>query len=121
MTLFDPAVFGALLWAGNDEGLVPLLGLQDGPAASPVSGHLNRLGAHLFFGTALGLGVWALDRVLLSRWYMVPMYHGSTFRLATWDRFGRPEAKVRGGFVLDSWWVDPERAARTDAARRAGN
>ena len=63
----------------------------------------------------------ALDRILLSRWYMVPMYHGSTFRLATWDRFGRPEAKVRGGFVLDSWWVDPERAARTDAARRAGN
>jgi|GEM_PF-1044483 len=58
------AVFGTLLWAGNDEGLVPLLGLQDGPAASPVSGHLNRLGAHLFFGAALGLGVWALDRVL---------------------------------------------------------
>ena len=58
------AAFGALLWAGNDEGLVPLLGLQDGPAASPVSGHLNRLGAHLFFGAALGLGVWALDRVL---------------------------------------------------------
>ena len=63
----------------------------------------------------------ALDRVLLNRWYMVPMYHSSTFRLATWDRFGRPEAKVRAGFVLDGWWVDPERAARTDAARRAGN
>ena len=63
----------------------------------------------------------ALDRVLLSRWYMVPQYHNRIFRLAVWDRFGRPEAKVRNGFVLDSWWVDPERAARTDAARRAGN
>lgn len=58
------AAFGALLWASNDEGLVPLLGLQDGPAASPLSGHLNRLGAHVFFGAALGLGVWALDHVM---------------------------------------------------------
>ena len=55
--------FGAALWALNDEGLVPLLGLQDGPAASSVSGHLNRLGAHLFYGAALGMGVWALDRI----------------------------------------------------------
>ena len=58
------AVFGVLLWAGNDEGVVPLLGLQDGPAASPLSGHLNRLGAHVFYGAALGLGLWALDRLL---------------------------------------------------------
>ncbi len=57
------AVFGAALWALNDEGLVPLLGLQDGPAASPASGHLNRLGAHVFYGAALGMGVWALDRI----------------------------------------------------------
>ncbi len=42
----------------------PLLGLQDGPAASPVSGHLNRLGAQVFYGAALGLGLWALDQVM---------------------------------------------------------
>lgn len=58
------ALFGALLWASNDEGVIPLLGLQDGPAASPVSGHLNRLGAHVFYGAALGLSVWALDHVM---------------------------------------------------------
>ena len=57
------AVYGAALWALTDEGVVPLLGLQDGPAASPASGHLNRLGAHLFYGAALGLGVWALDHI----------------------------------------------------------
>lgn len=54
--------FGAALWALNDEGLVSLLGLQDGPAASPVSGHMNRLGAHAFYGAGLGLSVWLLDR-----------------------------------------------------------
>ena len=58
------AAFGAALWAFNDEGMVPLLGLQDGPAASPPTGHLNRLGAHLSYGAALGLGVWALSKVL---------------------------------------------------------
>ena len=41
-----------------------MLGLQDGPAASPVSGHLNRLGAQVFYGAALGLGLWALDQVM---------------------------------------------------------
>lgn len=63
----------------------------------------------------------ALDRVLLARWYMVPQYHNRIFRLATWDRFGRPEVNIRNGFVLDSWWIDPAKAERTDAARRGGN
>ncbi|AWN23914.1 hypothetical protein DKM44_12300 [Deinococcus irradiatisoli] len=58
------SVFGAALWLGVDEGLVPLLGLQDGPASSGARGHLNRLGAHLTYGAALGLTVWALERIL---------------------------------------------------------
>ena len=62
--LLSGAAFGAALWALNDEGLVPLLGLQDGPAATPPRGHLNRLGAHLSYGLALGLGVWLLEKVL---------------------------------------------------------
>jgi microcin C transport system substrate-binding protein len=59
----------------------------------------------------------ALDRVLLWRWYMVPNWHNSVFRIASWDRFGKPGKPVRAGFVLDSWWVDPARAAKVDAAR----
>lgn len=58
------AAFGAALWAGNDEGLVPLLGLQDGPSSGNLRGHANRLGAHLAYGLGLGLSVWALGRVL---------------------------------------------------------
>jgi hypothetical protein len=63
-TALTGATFGAALWAGNDEGLVPLLGLQDGPSAGNLRGHANRLGAHLSFGLGLGLSVWALGRVL---------------------------------------------------------
>lgn len=63
----------------------------------------------------------ALDRVLRWRWYMVPHYHLQYVRVAYWDRFGHPSQPVRTGFALNSWWIDPARAAITDAARRAGN
>ncbi|WP_225429951.1 DUF1440 domain-containing protein [Deinococcus detaillensis] len=58
------SLFGAALWIAVDETLVPFLGLQDGPASSDVRGHLNRLGAHLSYGAALGLSIWALGKVL---------------------------------------------------------
>jgi len=58
------SVFGAALWLSVDETLVPLLGLQDGPASSEWRGHLNRLGAHVSYGAALGLSVWALGKLL---------------------------------------------------------
>ncbi len=63
----------------------------------------------------------AIDRILLRGWYLVPNWHDSAFKVATWNRFGRPGIPIRDGFVLDSWWVDPALAAATDAARRAGN
>ena len=63
----------------------------------------------------------ALDRVLLWGWYVVPQWYLQGVRIAYWDRFGRPPQPVRTGLAFDSWWVDPVRAAATDAARRAGN
>ncbi len=60
----------------------------------------------------------ALDRVLLNEWFMIPHYHDSKFKIATWNRFGRPAGSIRTGFVLDSWWVDPALAAKVDAVRR---
>ena len=63
----------------------------------------------------------ALDRLLLYGWYMVPNWHNSSFDVATWNRFGRPDAKIRDGFVLDDWWIDPALAAKTDPAKGGGN
>ena len=62
----------------------------------------------------------ALDRLLLYGWYMVPNWHDTKFKVAIWNRFGRPDVPIREGFVLDSWWIDPALAAKTDAARSAG-
>ena len=62
----------------------------------------------------------ALDRVLLWRWYLVPQWTSDRFHIAYWNRFGHPSVPIRDGFDLDTWWVDPALASRTDTARHAG-
>ena len=62
----------------------------------------------------------ALDRVLLWGWYVVPQWHIQSVWAAWWDRFGHTDTAVRSGISFNSWWVDAELAARTDAARRSG-
>ena len=46
--------------------------------------------------------------------YLVPLYHLNDDRYAYWDKFGRPEAIPVYGTVLDTWWVDPEKAEALD-------
>jgi microcin C transport system substrate-binding protein len=54
----------------------------------------------------------ALDRVLLWSHYVVPHFHLRAFRVAYWDRFGRPAVAPKYRFGFDTWWVD----AKKDAA-----
>ena len=61
----------------------------------------------------------ALDRVLLWGFYVIPHYHIQAFRLAYWDRFGRPSVQPRYALGFEDWWVDPAKAARVDARRAA--
>jgi microcin C transport system substrate-binding protein len=60
----------------------------------------------------------ALDRLLLWNWYLVPNWHSQNFHVAYWDRFGDPGIPIREGFNFDTWWVDQQKAARNDEARR---
>jgi microcin C transport system substrate-binding protein len=62
----------------------------------------------------------ALDRVLLWGFYMIPQYTAPNWRIAYWDKFGRPASppKYAIGF-LDTWWVDPAKAASLEQ-RKAG-
>jgi microcin C transport system substrate-binding protein len=62
----------------------------------------------------------ALDRVLLWGWYVVPHWHLQSYWAAWWDRFGFVDVPIRAGVDFNSWWLDHDLAAKTDAARQSG-
>jgi len=60
----------------------------------------------------------ALDRVLLWHHYVIPHWHIQSFRIAYWDKFGRPPRNPKYNLGLESWWIDPERERALTEARR---
>ena len=64
----------------------------------------------------------ALDRVLLWNRHVVPQWFNANHNIAYWDKFARPGTapKYDGGFgFLDTWWIDPDKAAALEARRAA--
>jgi len=57
----------------------------------------------------------ALDRVLLSGHYVVPLFTYPKERTARWDRFSHPEPMPRYGIALfpTIWWWDAAKATKT--------
>jgi microcin C transport system substrate-binding protein len=51
----------------------------------------------------------ALDRILQWRYYVVPNWHMGAFRIAYWDKFGRPDKlpEPTYGIGYAGWWIDP--------------
>jgi microcin C transport system substrate-binding protein len=61
----------------------------------------------------------ALDRVLLHHNFVIPQWHLPAFRIAFWNKFGRPERNPRYGLGFPTaWWLDPALDAALTAARR---
>ena len=61
----------------------------------------------------------ALDRVLLHGNSVIPNWHSRTFRIAFWDRFGRPANNPRYGLGFPTgWWIDRAKDTALQAARR---
>ena len=53
----------------------------------------------------------AIDRVLLNSYFMIPQWNISAFRVAHWDKFGKPEKTPRYSLGDGAWWIDPAKAA----------
>ncbi|MBT7956116.1 MAG: ABC transporter substrate-binding protein [Rhodospirillaceae bacterium] len=53
----------------------------------------------------------ALDRVLLWNHYIIPHWHIQSFRVAFWDKFGRPPKSPKYGLGFNTWWVDAAKAS----------
>ena len=62
----------------------------------------------------------ALDRVLQHNNFVIPHWHSRSFRIAFWDKFGRPERNPRFGLGFpQAWWIDPARERALAEARRS--
>lgn len=51
----------------------------------------------------------ALDRVLLSQYYVIPHWYMSAWRVVYWNKFGRPKITPEYNIGLDSWWYEPQK------------
>ena len=61
----------------------------------------------------------ALDRVLLSGYYVIPNWHVRVQRILHLDKFSRPEVTPKTGTSIAYWWFDPAKAARLEQMRKA--
>lgn len=88
-------------------------------AAADTTGSLNYAGAKqpaidAMIATMLAAidreafvdAVRALDRVLLSGQYVIPLYHAPEQWIGRASRIGRPDRQSRSGAELETWWVE---------------
>ena len=55
-------------------------------------------------------GARLLDRVLLSGYYVVPLFHVPSQWVAHWSRIAHPQKSSLFGMVLPAWWARPGEA-----------
>ncbi len=60
----------------------------------------------------------ALDRVLQWNFYLIPQWYLSSYRVAMWDKFERPETMPKYDLGVDTWWISKEKAAKLPEKRR---
>ena len=62
--------------------------------------------------TAFVSAVRALDRVLMSGFYAIPVFNLGDQWIARWNRIERPSETALVGYLPESWWQKPEARAR---------
>jgi microcin C transport system substrate-binding protein len=54
----------------------------------------------------------AFDRVLTWNYYVIPMWHTGSYRIAYWNKFSRPAKMPRYDLGVTTWWVDKAKEAK---------
>ena len=90
--------------AATEPGSRNYMGLQS-PAADAMIATLLKARERSTFVAA----VRALDRVLMSGIYVIPLYHVPEQWVARWSAIRHPDATSRSGFLLETWWREPAR------------
>lgn len=61
----------------------------------------------------------ALDRVLQWNHIVIPHWHGRYDRILSWNKFSRPSVIPDRGTSLFTWWIDPAKEKKLEAAGRS--
>ncbi|CAK0747076.1 microcin C transport system substrate-binding protein [Gammaproteobacteria bacterium] len=59
----------------------------------------------------------SLDRVLLWSFYVIPHWHLNFYRVAYWDKLGRPNISPRYALGLETWWLDQSKETKLQIYR----
>jgi microcin C transport system substrate-binding protein len=98
--------------AAKTPGSRNIAGIAD-PAVDALIERIGRAASR----AELVIACRALDRVLRSGHYWVPMYYKPSDWVAYWDQFSRPETKPRfSSGAPGTWWYDAEKAKRIGRA-----
>ncbi|MHA1546020.1 MAG: extracellular solute-binding protein, partial [Alphaproteobacteria bacterium] len=54
------------------------------------------------------VAVRALDRILMSGSYVIPLFNWPAQWVARWARLGHPSRQALDGYKLDTWWAVPQ-------------
>jgi peptide/nickel transport system substrate-binding protein len=97
----------ALYWssaAADTPGSRNYMGVRSAAADAMIAALLNARKRGAFVAA-----VRALDRVLMSGIYVIPLYHLPTQWVARWSAVRHPHATSLSGYLPETWWREAEK------------
>jgi peptide/nickel transport system substrate-binding protein len=88
--------------AANEPGSRNYMGMRSAAADAMITALLNARDRDAFVAA-----VRALDRVLMSGIYVVPLYHLPTQWVARWSAIAHPRTTSLSGYLPETWWREP--------------
>jgi len=88
--------------AADEPGSRNYMGLRSAAADAMIAALLNARERPAFVAA-----VRALDRVLMSGVYVIPLYHLPAQWVARWSAIRHPRATSLSGYLPETWWREP--------------
>jgi peptide/nickel transport system substrate-binding protein len=93
--------------AADNQGTRNYMGAKD-PAIDALIAAMLEAREHPAFVSA----VRALDRILMSGFYAIPLFNVREQWIVRWNRIERPKATALTGYLPETWWQKPEPQAK---------
>jgi peptide/nickel transport system substrate-binding protein len=88
--------------AADAQGTRNYMGAKEPAIDAMIAAMLRAQDRSAFVGA-----VRALDRVLISGFYVIPVYSIQEQWIARWNRIERPKATALSGYLPETWWQQP--------------